>query len=116
MHHDRTADKAARRRLEEMTRIKRLLAEAGLTLVGIDEEYKLAKGTCGNTLQQANIAGERAIAAALRRRPEHLWRTRYHSDGRRMSPQPQENYIRPPSMKARRAKHEATASSVQEAA
>lgn len=116
MHHDRTADKAAKRRLDEITRIKTLLENAGLTLTGIDTAYGLKTGTCGNTLQQANLAGERAIAAALRLRPEHLWRTRYHSDGRRMSPQPQENYIRPPSRKARRAKHEAGSTLQQEAA
>lgn len=116
MHHDRTADKAAKLRLDEMHRIKRLLADAGLILLGIDREYGLARGTCGNALQQANLAGERAIAAALRRRPEHLWRTRYHSDGRRLSPQPKENYLRPPSMQARREMHEASAAGDQEAA
>lgn len=111
MHHDRAADKAAKLRLDEMVRVKRLLEEKGLTLTGIDEDYLLPKGTCGNTLQQANLAGERAIAAALRRRPEHLWRTRYHADGTRKSPQPRENYVRPPNMKLRRARHEATAAS-----
>ena len=116
MHHDRTADKAAKLRLNEMLRIKRLLDEKGLTLSSIDADYKLAKGTCGNTLQQANLAGERAIAAALGRRPEHLWRSRYHADGRRLSPQPAENYKRPPSMQARRAMHEAGAAGNQVAA
>jgi Ner family transcriptional regulator len=108
MHHDRSADKAAKLRLDEMFRIKRLLDEAGLTLTKIDLDYGLAKGTCGNTLQQANLAGERAIAAALRRRPEHLWRSRYRADGQRRSPQPAENYERPPGKKARRQKHEAS--------
>ncbi|MEH3091942.1 MAG: helix-turn-helix domain-containing protein [Agrobacterium cavarae] len=108
MHDGSMADKAAKLRLDEMNRIKRLLSEAGLTLTGIDKDYRLAKGTCGNTLQQANAAGERAIAAALRVRPEHLWRTRYHGDGRRRSPQPKENYVRPPSMRDRRAAHESS--------
>nr|WP_246400135.1 helix-turn-helix domain-containing protein [Rhizobium metallidurans] len=98
-----------------MNRVKRLLSEAGLTLTSIDRDYRLSLGTCGNTLQQANLAGERAIAAALRRRPEHLWRTRYHADGQRRSPQPPENYARPPSMRARREKHE-TGTTSQEAA
>lgn len=116
MHHDRIADKAAKLRLDEMIRVKRLLTEAGLTLAGIDKEYGLAPGTCGNTLQQANLAGERAIAAALRRRPEHLWRSRYHADGHRRAPQPPENYVRPPSMRSRRQKHEAAGQNAQEAA
>lgn len=116
MHHDRIADKAAKLRLDEMNRVKRLLSEAGLTLNGIDRAYGLALGTCGNTLQQANLSGERAIAAALRRRPEHLWRSRYHGDGTRKSPQPPENYRRPPSMRERRARHEEAAGAGQEAA
>ncbi len=111
MHHDRIADKAAKLRLDEMNRVKRLLSEAGLTLIGIDADYGLAKGTCCNALQQANLAGERAIAAALRRRPEHLWRTRYHGDGTRKSPQPKENYVRPPNMRQRRAKHKSAVAS-----
>jgi Ner family transcriptional regulator len=116
MHHDRTADKAAKLRLDEMHRIKRLLSDKGLTLAGIDDAYRLAAGTCGNTLQQANLAGERAIAAALRRRPEHLWRSRYHADGRRLSPQPPENYKRPPSMRERRERHLADTAQAQDAA
>ncbi len=116
MHHDRNADKATKQRLDEMHRIKRLLSDKGLTLAGIDKDYKLAAGTCGNTLQQANLAGERAIAAALRMRPQHLWRSRYHADGVRRSPQPPENYKRPPSMRERRERHLSDAAPQQDAA
>ncbi|OKP69600.1 hypothetical protein BTE77_27800 [Ensifer adhaerens] len=105
----RTADKAGELRLKEMLRIKSKLLLAGLTLTGIDKDYGLARGTCGNTLQQANLAGERAIAAALKTRPHLLWRTRYHGDGRRKSPQPSENYQRPPSMGRRRAANQTPA-------
>ncbi|MCK3776446.1 helix-turn-helix domain-containing protein [Ensifer sesbaniae] len=98
----RTADKAGELRLKEMAKIKDKLLLAGLTLTGIDRDYNLPKGTCGNTLQQANLAGERAIAAALKTRPHLLWFTRYHGDGSRKSPQPPENYTRPPSMRQRR--------------
>lgn len=103
MNRARTADKAGELRLKEMATIKNKLILAGLTLVGIDKDYGLPKGTCGNTLQQANLAGERAIAAALRTRPHLLWFTRYHSDGSRKSPQPPENYTRPPPMRQRRS-------------
>lgn len=99
----RTADKAGELRLKEITRIKDRLFLAGLTLTGIDRDYNLPKGTCGNTLQQANLAGERAIAAALKTRPHLLWFSRYHGDGSRKSPQPPENYTRPPSMRQRRS-------------
>lgn len=103
MNRARTADKAGELRLKEIARIKSKLLLAGLTLTGIDRDYGLPKGTCGNTLQQANLAGERAIAAALKTRPHLLWHSRYHADGRRKSPQPPENYTRPPSMRRRRA-------------
>ena len=103
MHRARTADKAVKLRLEEIARIKGLLTLAGLSLIGIDRTYGLSRGTCGNTLQQANLAGERAIAAALNTRPHLLWRSRYHASGTRKMPQPSENYERPPTMRQRRS-------------
>ncbi|MUZ66322.1 helix-turn-helix domain-containing protein [Agrobacterium vitis] len=102
MHRARIADKAAKLRLDEINRIKAKLNVAGLTLLAIDREYGLPRGTAGNTLQQANLAGERAIAAALKTRPHLLWRSRYHPDGQRRAPQPPENYLRPPNMEKRR--------------
>ena len=103
MHRARIADKAVKLRLEEINRIKSKLNLAGMTLLAVDRAYGLARGTAGNTLQQANLAGERAIAAALRTRPHLLWRSRYHGDGRRKTPQPAENYARPPTMRQRRS-------------
>ncbi len=109
MHHDRSADKAAKLRLDEMFRIKRLLDEAGLTLTKIDVEYGLAKGTCGQHAaagEPCRRAGDCCRPAAP---PEHLWRSRYHPDGQRRSPPCRaENYERPPGKKARRQKHEAS--------
>lgn len=104
MHRAPKGDKvsrAERRRLEEVARITSKLIVAELTLAKIDEEYKLPKGTASNTLHEPHLAGERAIAAALNTRPELLWFTRYSSDGRRLTPQPAENYRH-----ARRARHQ----------
>ncbi|WP_075656079.1 helix-turn-helix domain-containing protein [Pseudochrobactrum sp. B5] len=84
--------RAERRRLAEIARIKSALIIAKITLVKIDEEYNLPTGTAGNTLYEPHVAGERAIAAALGRLPHLLWFSRYHADGRRISPQPAENY------------------------
>ena len=82
---DVTLNKAARRRLDELTRVKNKLFSNGLTLVSIDRRFKLAKGTAGNTLREPNEAGEAAIAAALDTEPHLLWprelQTRAH-DGR----------------------------------
>ena len=94
MHPDRTADKAAKLRLEEMTRVKGRLTLAGFSLLDIDRQFDLPRGTAGTTLREPNAAGERAIAAALKTRAHLLWRSRYHSDGRRLSPQPANNYQR----------------------
>lgn len=94
MHPDRHADKAAKARLEESARVKSRLTLAGFSLLEVDRLYDLPRGTAGTTLREPNIAGERAIAAALKSRPHLLWRSRYHSDGRRKTPQPAENYQR----------------------
>lgn len=84
--------RAERRRLAEIARIKSKLILAQLTLVKIDEEFGLPTGTAGNTLYEPHVAGERAIAAALKTRPHLLWFSRYHADGQRLTPQPAENY------------------------
>ncbi len=101
MHRDRTADKAAKARLEEANRVKNRLTLAGFSLLEVDRQYGLPRGTAGTTLREPNLAGERAIAAILKSRPHLLWRSRYHSDGRRKTPQPAENYQRS-TMRARR--------------
>lgn len=94
MHRDRTADKAAQARLDESIRVKSRLIAAGFSLLDIDRLYGLPRGTAGTTLREPNTAGERAIAAALKTRPHLLWQSRYHGDGRRLCPQPAENYER----------------------
>lgn len=95
MHRDPSPDKPTRaelRRREEVGRIRHLLTIADLTLAQIDKLYGLPTGTAGNAVHEPHLAGERAIAAALKTRPHLLWRTRYHSDGTRKSPQPAGNY------------------------
>ncbi|MGO1161701.1 helix-turn-helix domain-containing protein [Brucella sp. C7-11G] len=84
--------RAQRKRLDEIARIKRKLFMAQISLVDIDREYGLPTGTAGNTLYEPHVAGERAIAAALKTRPNLLWFSRYHADGQRLSPQPSDNY------------------------
>ncbi len=91
MHRVDTSDKpdrAERRRLEEKAKIVGLLTVKQLTLASIDAAYGLPAGTASNALNEPHLAGERAVAAALRTRPELLWRTRYHADGARFTPQP----------------------------
>ncbi|OJT98525.1 MAG: hypothetical protein BGN83_20235 [Rhizobium sp. 63-7] len=85
-------DRSTRKRRQEVARIRSKLILAQLTLSKIDEDYRLPTHTASNTLYEPHLAGERAIAAALRTRPEFLWPSRYFADGRRKSPQPAENY------------------------
>lgn len=97
MHPAPTKDKPSsfeQRRRTERARIESLLTIADIKLTEIDTAYRLPAGTASNALAEPHIAGERAIAAALNRRPEHLWRSRYHADGQRLQPQPAENYRR----------------------
>ena len=95
MHRDPSSDKMSpseRRRLTEVARIRSLMTLAQLTLSAIDKAHGLPAGTAGNILHEPHFAGERALAAALKTRPHLLWRSRYHNDGTRKSPQPGGNY------------------------
>lgn len=103
--------RSERRLREEVARVNRLLILKGLTLTKIDQEFGLPAGTASNTLKEPHLAGERAIAAALGRRPEHLWFSRYFASGERKKPQPAENY-----RNGRRAVAGGAGSSAQEAA
>lgn len=97
MHGDSQTGKASaaeQRRLKEVARIRGRLTLAKLTLAAIDQAYGLPAGTAGNAVHEPHLAGERAIAAALKTRPHLLWPSRYFADGRRKSPQPAENYRR----------------------
>ncbi|MCD2176480.1 helix-turn-helix domain-containing protein [Rhizobium sp. C1] len=94
-------DKSMQRRLDAIAKIKARLVLAGITFRDIDRRYGLARCTASRTLQEPNLAGERAIAAALKTHPHLLWRERYHADGRRKDPQPMENYHRPLTRKKR---------------
>ncbi len=88
-------------KVEEMAAIKNKLLLAGLSLLGIDRHFDLPRGTAGTTLREPNAAGERAIAAALGTKAHLLWPSRYRPSGQRRSPQPPENYRRPPTMRQR---------------
>ena len=94
MHGDTLDDKGKRARLEESKRVRTLIYEWGLTLLDIDRKYRLPRGTAGTTLREPNLAGEKAIAKAVKVKAFELWPSRYHSNGRRKSPQPSENYER----------------------
>ncbi len=95
----RTLSAWDKRRLKESARIKALVYEAGLTFSDIDRMYGLRRGAARDALREPNPRIEHAIAAALGARPETLWQTRYHANGRRRAHQ---DYSRPPTMAQRR--------------
>lgn len=104
MHRPHRTDKprdVSTGKLEELAAIKHKLILAGLSLYDIDRRYNLPRGTAGTTLREPNTAGERAIAAALGTKAHLLWPSRYRPSGQRRSPQPRENYERPPTMRQR---------------
>ncbi|RVG08840.1 hypothetical protein CN234_16950 [Sinorhizobium meliloti] len=104
MHRPLRTDKprdASPSKLEELAAIKRELLLVGLSLYDVDRRYNLPRGTAGTTLREPNAAGEKAIAAALGTKAHLLWPSRYWPSGQRRSPQPRENYERPPTMRQR---------------
>ncbi|MFK0277409.1 helix-turn-helix domain-containing protein [Ensifer sp. NPDC090286] len=107
MHRPQRTDKPRDRsanKLEELASVKSKLLLAGFTLYDIDRRYYLPRGTAGTTLREPNMAGEQAIAAALGTKAHLLWPSRYQPSGQRRSPQPRENYERPPTMRQRQKK------------
>lgn len=92
-------DKLTKSKLSEQAKIKRLVAEAGLTFALIDRKFGLRAGAARDALREPSQPAERAIAAALKMRPHNLWLTRYHASGRRRQ---QQDYSRPPTLAQRR--------------
>ena len=71
------------KRTLEARSIKARVIEAGLSFAKIDRSFRLPDGTARQTLREPNLAGERAIAAALKTRPHLLWSSRYRPNGQR---------------------------------
>lgn len=104
MHGKNTLRKIGDLRARQAATIKQRLSLKGFTLAEIDNLYELPAGTARNTLREPHLAGEKAISAALKAKPENLWRDRYHASGQRKSPQ---DYTRPPTLRQRRKLAEA---------
>lgn len=103
------SDDAIDPRIKQAEAIRSRLLIAGWTCRQIDLAYRLKRGSASITLLQAHEAGEQAIAEVLRVDPASLWPERYDEDGERLSPQPERNYRRPPTLAQRRKALEARA-------
>ena len=95
--------KRAKTLITNAQNVKNKLLQQGYTLTDVDREFKLPEATARTTLREPNQGGEEAIAAALGVQPNTLWPMRYDANtGQRLSPQPSQNYERPPTILQRR--------------
>lgn len=62
------------------------------TFHALDRRAGLSPGACAAAVTLPHEAAEAAIAKALRLKPQKIWPSRYAPDGRRLKPQPPENY------------------------
>jgi len=89
-------------RVAQAATIKARLAERGYALGTVDQLYRLTAGSARNALRLPHEPGEKAIAKALNTKPHLLWPERYAASGKRLTPQPPENYVPLPNLKQRR--------------
>ena len=69
------------------------LKRAGVaSFYALDRSHKLPLSTCSKAASIPNTRGEHVIAKALGRPPHQIWPSRYDAKGRRLRPQPAENY------------------------
>lgn len=58
----------------------------------LERLYRIPANSAVAALRRPHRRAETAIAKALGERPERIWPSRYDDCGRRLSPQPSENY------------------------
>ncbi len=89
--------------IERADKIRSALYLRGLSFADIDRKYGLPDKTAITTLREPNKRGEEALADALAYELKELWPERYDAaSGHRLTPQPSENYRRPPTARQRR--------------
>ena len=80
--------------------IKYRLAKKGITFVDLDRRYGLSRGICRIAVSSPHAKGEQAIADALGVHPKDIFPNRYDEYGNRLRPQPKEEYLYIPKMRA----------------
>ena len=76
--------------------IRYLLAREGFTFADVDRMHGLHPGTARNSARKPYANGEKAISQTLGLPARLIWPSRYEADGKRLKPQPRQNYKRPP--------------------
>lgn len=69
-----------------------LLSVQGRTCADVDRAFGLQVGTASKTLGYPHARAEQAIASVLHLPAAEIWPSRYDTSGRRLKPQPAENY------------------------
>ena len=90
----------ARKRDKRPEDIRYLLNGKGLTFADVDRLFDLRDGTSRDTARHPHADGEKAIAKALCCDAKDLWPSRYDDDGKRLKPQPVQNYTQRPNHQA----------------
>jgi len=72
--------------------IKAAVRKRGHTLTDVARRAGLNDAATRLALTLPRAGAEQAIADVLKIHPKIIWPSRYHSDGKRMKPQPIENY------------------------
>lgn len=69
-----------------------LLSVKGHTCADVDRTFGLKVGMVSKTLGYPYEKGERAVASVLDHEASEIWPSRYDASGKRLKPQPTENY------------------------
>ncbi|MBF0247002.1 MAG: helix-turn-helix domain-containing protein [Alphaproteobacteria bacterium] len=69
-----------------------LLNRAGWTFMEVDRAFELAPSTASKAAGYPHLNGELAIAKALKTSPSQIWPSRFDASGKRLKPQPSQNY------------------------
>ncbi len=74
--------------------IKMAIRKRGATMASIGRDNHLSRQVVANALIEPNSKAELAIASFLNVPAYLIWPSRYGNNGRRLTPQPSENYER----------------------
>jgi Ner family transcriptional regulator len=72
--------------------LKAMLRKKFISLRIFERQYNIPSRSASAALYRPHAAAEKAISRALQIPASKIWPSRYHSNGRRLSVQPSENY------------------------
>ncbi|MBO6808423.1 helix-turn-helix domain-containing protein [Thalassospira sp.] len=75
------------------------LNQKGLTFADVDRASGFRVGTTRDATRHPHAEGEQAIAEALGLRAKDIWPSRYDAKGKRLKPQPSQNYTDRPRLR-----------------